>query len=168
MLLKSATRSLRSCINAPVTLFVGENGSGKSTLLEGIAAAAELRAIGGSEIALDDSLAPQRNLGAALRLSWSVRSRQGFFLRAEDFFGHLRRQARNEVRRHHDERDAARYVGMYDARSHGESFMDLFTTSVRPGRLYLLDEPEAPLSPRAGNSRCSWWCSGRPMPVRSS
>ena len=36
---------------------------------------------------------------------------------------------------------------MYDARSHGESFMDLFTTSVRPGGLYLLDEPEAPLSP---------------------
>ncbi len=133
-------------------------------------AAAELRAIGGSEIALDDTLAPQRSMGAALRLSWSVRSRQSFFLRAEDFFAHLRRQARNEARRHRDEResrgiaypiealegssvhaderDAARYVGGYDARSHDESFMDLFTTSVCPGGLYLLDEPEAPAGRR--------------------
>ena len=161
-------------MRAPVTLFVGENGSGKSTLLEGIAAAAELPAIGGNQIEFDDSLAPQRLLGAALRLSWSRRSRQGFFLRAEDFFGWLGRQARDDARIarelresaqlrrtgsvvtpepvegssiHPDEREAAKFVARWDARSHGESFMDLFTTRVRPGGLYLLDEPEAPLSP---------------------
>lgn len=82
----------------PVTLFVGENGSGKSTLLEAIAVAAELPALGVSEVAMDATLASQRRLGAALRLAWRPRSRQGFFLRAEDFFGHLRMQARTDAR----------------------------------------------------------------------
>lgn len=172
-------------LSAPVTFFVGENGTGKSTLLEGIAAAAQLPAAGGDQVDSDDTLAPQRRLGAALRLSWVARSKRGFFLRAEDFFGYLKDQARidariireceefaaarsrlargqsgvvqpvdqNEVRpgpgaRHTDERDAANYLARYDARSHGESFMDLFATRVKPGGLYLLDEPEAPLSPR--------------------
>ncbi len=168
-----AVRTLTSLdLSAPITLFVGENGSGKSTLLEGIAAAAELTSIGGDQVAFDDTLAPQRRLGAALRLSWSPRSRQGFFLRAEDFFGYLRRQARDDARIarekresdektdpaprtmealdavHVDEREAAKFLGRYDARSHGESFMDLFAKRLRPGGLYLLDEPETPLSPK--------------------
>jgi predicted ATPase len=156
-------------LGAPVTLFVGENGSGKSTLLEGIAAAAEVRAIGGSEIGLDHTLAPQRLLGRSLRLSWSKRSRSGFFLRAEDFFGYLKSRARDDARlvrellespgdvepeptdgpgaSHVDERAAAKHIAHYDAVSHGESFLDLFATQLRPEGLYLLDEPEAPLSP---------------------
>ncbi len=156
-------------VNVGVTFFVGENGSGKSTLLEGIAAAAELYARGSSDFAEDDTLAPARRLGSALRLAWSPRSRQGFFLRAEDFFGYQKAQARTDAReirerflegrvqpggaissesgRHPDEIAAARFVAKYDSRSHGESFMDLFS-KVRPGGLYLLDEPEAPLSPR--------------------
>src|SRR5277367_2841179 len=85
-------------VNRGVTFFVGENGSGKSTLLEGIAAAAELHARGSADLAVDDTLAPARQLGAALRLAWSPRSRQGFFLRAEDFFGYNRAQARSEAR----------------------------------------------------------------------
>lgn len=157
-------------VNVPVTLFVGENGSGKSTLLEGIAAAAELPSLGVTEVAFDNTLTQQRRLGAALRLAWRPRSRQGFFLRAEDFFGHLRSQARTEARLdrekaelrgtvpvessdalgglHPDEHEAERYIGRYDSRSHGESFLDLFTTRVRSRGLYLLDEPEAPLSPK--------------------
>ena len=156
-------------VNTGVTFFVGENGSGKSTLLEGIAAAAELHARGSVELARDDTLAPARQLGAALRLAWSPRSRQGFFLRAEDFFGYNRARARNDAREfreryvegrvepgglipsasgvHPDEIAAEKYIAQYDSRSHGESFMDLFAT-VRPGGLYLLDEPEAPLSPK--------------------
>ncbi len=157
-------------VNRSVTFFVGENGSGKSTLLEGVASAAELPALGTADVAADDSLAPARQLGAALRLAWSPRSRQGFFLRAEDFFGYHRAQARLDARIirerlegrvtpgepaidtgsaiHPDERNAARFVAKYDSRSHGESFMDVFTKRVHPGGLYLLDEPEAPLSPR--------------------
>jgi predicted ATPase len=155
-------------VNTGVTFFVGENGSGKSTLLEGIAAAAELHARGSVDLAVDDTLAPARQLGAALRLAWSPRSRQGFFLRAEDFFGYNKAQARTDARElrertegrvepcglvpsesgvHPDEREAARFIAKYDSRSHGESFMDLFA-KVRPGGLYLLDEPEAPLSPK--------------------
>lgn len=156
-------------LNVPVTLFVGENGSGKSTLLEGIAAAAELPALGVHEVAFDDTLAEQRHLAAALRLAWRPRSRQGFYLRAEDFFGHLRMQARTDARilrekaefrgdrfdhetaaaggAHVDEWNAANHLRRYDSRSHGESFVDVFSRRVRPRGLYLLDEPEAPLSP---------------------
>jgi predicted ATPase len=158
-------------LNVPVTFFVGENGSGKSTLLEGIAAAAELPAMGGSQVASDETLAPARQLGHALRLVWTARSRKGFFLRAEDFFGRINWLARNEARTirekgdasrgvradavastplggsHPDERAIGQFIGEFDSRSHGESFMDLFDR-VRPGGLYLLDEPEAPLSPR--------------------
>jgi predicted ATPase len=160
-------------VNVPVTFFVGENGSGKSTLLEGIAVAAELPAMGGTrDVALDPTLEHARRLGAALRLAWTRRSRQGFFLRAEDFFGRLKSLARDDARSwrekvetlrglradaprvitsdasHPDEHDAGAFLGKYDARSHGESFMDLFTDRIKPGGLYLLDEPESPLSPR--------------------
>jgi predicted ATPase len=159
-------------VNVPVTFFVGENGSGKSTLLEGIAAAAELPSIGSSQVAHDDTLGPARQLGATLRLAWTQRSRKGFFLRAEDFFGSLRARARDDARisrerseagagvradlprtimvtgNHPDEQDAGRIVGRYDSRSHGESFMDLFAQRIRPGGLHILDEPEAPLSPK--------------------
>jgi predicted ATPase len=159
-------------VDVPVTFFVGENGSGKSTLLEGIAAAAELPVMGSSQIADDGTLTPARQLGEALRLVWTARSRKGFFLRAEDFFGRLKWFARDEARcvrekaealagvradapsqapvaaSHPDEHALRTFISMYDARSHGESFMDLFTERFRPGGLYLLDEPEAPLSPR--------------------
>lgn len=154
----------------PVTLLVGENGSGKSTLLEAIAVAAELPSLGVSEVRDDDTLAQQRQLAKALRLAWRPRSRQGFFLRAEDFFGYLRSQARIDARilrekreslgipttqsvetaggMHVDEEHAARFLRRYDSRSHGESFMDVFSSRLRPRGLYLLDEPEAALSPK--------------------
>ncbi|MGD0525821.1 MAG: AAA family ATPase [Polyangiaceae bacterium] len=156
-------------VNVPVTFFVGENGSGKSTLLEGIAASAELPVMGASQdAALDPTLAHAERLAAALRLAWTTRSRQGFFLRAEDFFGRLKGLARIEARvrrekaearagirvdearvlggAHPDEVAATAFLQRFDSRSHGESFMDLFMERIRPGGLYLLDEPEAPLS----------------------
>lgn len=74
-----------------VTFFVGENGSGKSTLLEAMAAAAELPSLGADQVGFDDTLAGQRALGSSLRLSWTRRSRQGFFLRAEDSRPRIRR-----------------------------------------------------------------------------
>jgi predicted ATPase len=48
---------------------------------------------------------------------------------------------------HMDERNAARFMSSYDSRSHGESFLELFESRIRPRGLYLMDEPEAPLSP---------------------
>lgn len=171
-----AIRTLpRLDLSAPVTFFVGANGSGKSTLLEGIAAAANLPVVGSEDIARDETLAAQRRLGDALRLVWSRRTSRGFFLRAEDFFGFTRRMARlraeltQRLRELDDEyRDRSDYAhrlaagplraslaelegryGELDARSHGESFLALFQSRFVPGGLYLLDEPEAALSPQS-------------------
>jgi predicted ATPase len=161
-----------------VTFFVGENGSGKSTLLEGIAAAARLPAIGSADVPRDETLAAQRRLGKALRLSWQKKSTRGFFLRAEDFFGFTKRLAREraellmemrEVSSQYRAQDRSKYAeGLaqgplasslaamehrygvdLDANSHGQSFLKLFQSRFVPGGLYLLDEPEAPLSPQS-------------------
>ena len=161
-----------------VTCFVGENGSGKSTLLEGIAAAARLPAVGSADVPQDETLAAQRRLGRALRLSWTKRAVRGFFLRAEDFFGFTKRlskeraefqQQLQELEQEYRAQDRSkqalglaqlparvslaemerRYGIDLDANSHGQSFLKLFQSRFVPGGLYLLDEPEGPLSPQS-------------------
>lgn len=172
-----AIRTLESLeLTAPVTFFVGENGSGKSTLLEGIAAAAGLPAVGSADLADDGTLGAQRALGDVLRLIWNRRTTRGFFLRAEDFFGFAKRLAvmRRELLarieelevEYADRSDWAKGLAMgpvqtslaemerrygidLDANSHGQSFLRLFQSRFVPGGLYLLDEPEAPLSPQS-------------------
>ena len=169
-----AIRTLETLpLPGPVTLFVGENGSGKSTLLEAIAAAARLPAVGSADLDADATLGAQRSLGDALRLVWSRRTSRGFFLRAEDFFGFAKRlsQMRSELllrleeleSEYADRSDWAKGLAMgpvrtslaelerrygvdLDANSHGQSFLRLFQSRLVPGGLYLLDEPEAPLS----------------------
>ncbi len=158
----------------PVTLLVGENGSGKSTLLEGLACAAEMIVVGSESTHSDKSLAHARELAKYFRLSWKKRTHKGFFLRAEDFFGYARHlnQIRSEMETDLEEIDAEykdrsdyarglarmstagglselrrRYGEGLDAHSHGESFLELFQARFIPDGLYLLDEPEAPLSP---------------------
>lgn len=160
-----------------VTFLVGANGAGKSTLMEGIAAAAELPTVGNAELANDKSLAESWQLGRALRLSWRQRVRQGFFLRAEDLLGYARRlvQMRQDLQREARELEQElsaqgasaysmalalgtvrgqleslrrRYGDGLDHRSHGESFLFLLQERVVPNGLYLLDEPETPLSPQ--------------------
>ena len=165
-------------LERPVTFFVGENGSGKSTLLEGIAAAARLPAIGSADVPRDETLAAQRRLGKALRLSWNKKATRGFFLRAEDFFEFTKRLARERAEMLMEMKDVTsqyraqdrskyaeglaqgplvsslaamerRYGTDLDANSHGQSFLKLFQSRFVPGGLYLLDEPEAPLSPQS-------------------
>ena len=159
-------------LRAPVTFFVGENGTGKSTLLEAVAAAAGSVAVGGEDVGADETLAPARRLGAQLKLVWRSRTHRGFFLRAEDFFNFARRVNRTSAELEEMEAEfgkelkgyglrlaqgvvrgqrralAERYGEDADARSHGESFLELFRSRFVPGGLYLLDEPEAPLSPQ--------------------
>lgn len=159
-------------LGAPVTFFVGENGSGKSTLLEALAAASGTVAVGRQEIDDDDTLAPARSLGRELKLFWRRRSRRGFFMRAEDFFGFSGRLRKMVAELDADaveyERTLTGYglqlargtalgqraalTGKYgqdlDANSHGEGFFKLLQARVVPDGLYLLDEPETPLSPR--------------------
>jgi predicted ATPase len=163
-------------LSAAVTFFVGENGSGKSTVLEAMASLAGLPAVGSADVSNDVTLALQRSLTTGFRLVWNRRTRRGFFLRAEDFFGFVKRLARmrteltdrlNEVDR--DFADAsdyarglaagparaslaeltARYGENLDANSHGETFLRLFKSRLVPGGLYLMDEPEAALSPKS-------------------
>ncbi len=168
-------QSLREIqFEAPVSFFVGENGTGKSTLLEALACAAESIAVGSESVKTDKTLADARRLAACFRLAWTKRTRKGFFLRAEDFFGYAKamRQTQEELRRELAAVDAEykgrsqlavelarapyqnelaalrrRYGEGVDQRSHGESFMTLFQSRFVPGGLYLLDEPEAALSP---------------------
>jgi len=158
----------------PVTFFVGENGTGKSTLLEAIACAVEAVTVGSENIRTDKSLTEVRRLAQALKLGWAKRTHRGFFLRAEDFCGYARQmnQVRAELQEDLDAVDEdprgrsnfaisqakmpyqhelsdmqQRYGGGLDQRSHGESFLALFQNRFVPEGLYLLDEPEAPLSP---------------------
>jgi predicted ATPase len=160
--------------SSQVTFFVGENGCGKSTLLETIACAAGSITVGSESVETDRTLASVRLLSKSLKLTWSKRTRRGFFMRSEDFFGYARKMTstRVELQQNLDdiERDyqgrsewAKRYARMpyaseigamkrdygddLDAHSHGESYLKLFQTRFVPGGLYLLDEPEAPLSP---------------------
>lgn len=159
---------------APVTFFVGENGSGKSTLLEAIACAANATTVGSESVRTDKTLTAVRHFAQHLQLSWNRRTHRGFFLRAEDFFGYAKSQAqlRQEMETELSAVDQEyrgrsklatdlakmpyarelgdmkqRYGDGLDARSHGESFLTLFQSRFVPNGLYLLDEPEAPLSP---------------------
>lgn len=158
---------------APVTFFVGENGSGKSTLLEAIAVGMKSVAIGSHDLARDPTLAPARSLADAMVFSRKRRAKRTMFFRAEDAFGFTNRVTREmgELRSLEQEFSekfedgsygqklamgtargqraglAARYGEDPDARSHGESFLDLLLERVKPGGLYFLDEPETPLSP---------------------
>lgn len=129
-----------------VTFFVGENGSGKSTLLEGIADAAGFAAQGGSKHFATFSQQNWSELGGALALTRNViRERDGFFLRAESFFnvaGQIEEMAKIDPRAYEP------YGGMSPhERSHGEAFLMLMTTRFLGHGLYILDEPEAALSP---------------------
>lgn len=160
----------------PVTFFAGENGSGKSTLLEALAIAAQLPAVGRVDAADDDSLVSQRRLAGTLRGVWRRRTHRGFFLRAEDFFGFVQRlqktrsemesriaqvdreyAGRSELAKRLAKGPAAASLGEMeaaygrdlDANSHGESFLQLFRARFVPDGLYLLDEPEAALSPQS-------------------
>jgi predicted ATPase len=160
---------------SPVTFLVGENGSGKSTLLEAIACATGAITVGSENVKTDKTLAAARKLASYFKLNWQQRTHKGFFLRAEDFFGYAKRLAQMRVEME-DEMKAvdAEYQGrsetakglakmayarelndmrqsygedLLDSYSHGESFLTLFQSRFVPNGLYLLDEPEAPLSP---------------------
>lgn len=121
---------------APVTFLVGENGSGKSTLLEAVAVAFGFNAEGGTmnyRFSTYDDLSP---LHEALTLIKGIkRPRLGYFFRAETFFNVATT-------------GKVAYQGAdYHNRSHGEGFLSFMQGFDRPG-LYLMDEPEAALSPQ--------------------
>ncbi|HIU77499.1 MAG TPA: AAA family ATPase [Candidatus Pelethocola excrementipullorum] len=132
-----------------VTFFVGENGSGKSTLLEGIAVAYGFNPEGGTKNYNFTTYDSHSELYHSIRLTKGIRRPQGsYFLRAESFY--------NVASKAEDYRDNepievyyARYGGKsFHQQSHGESFLALIQGNFVGNGIYLLDEPEAALSPQ--------------------
>lgn len=131
----------------PVTFFVGENGSGKSTVMEAIAIGCGFNPSGGSRNNVYDYTPTESALADRMRFVWNFKMTQGFFLRAESFFNfasHI-----DELRRGPAGGNAYEPYGgqSLHEKSHGESFMALFENRFKNG-MYLLDEPEAALSPK--------------------
>ena len=127
-------------IRSNVTVFVGENGTGKSTLLEALAECCGFNPEGGSRDHHRAVFAERSPLAQSLRLLWSRRIVEGFFLRAESFY--------NVATYLDDVSDMRAYGGRsLHAQSHGEAFLALFNNRFEQG-IYLLDEPEAALSPQ--------------------
>ena len=126
----------------PVTFFVGENGSGKSTLLEAIAVAYGFNPEGGSRNYCFSTYDSHSELSGAVNLIKSYRRpRWGYFLRAESFYN---------VATAEEEYGRLSKTGpeYYHKCSHGESFLKLIQNNFSDDGIYLLDEPEAALSPQ--------------------
>lgn len=138
----------RIAFSSPVTFFVGENGAGKSTILEAIAYNVGFGPEGGSKnIQFQTSHDDKARLGDYMRLSWNHKPHDGYFFRAESFFN---------VANYLDtiEREGGGHAyGPYGGKSlhhqsHGESFLSFFTHRLGQGGFFILDEPEAALSPQ--------------------
>lgn len=136
-------------LSEPVTFFIGENGSGKSTLLEAIAIALGFNAEGGSRNFRFGTRESHSDLHAYLRAIRGIaRPQDGFFLRAESYYN-----VATEIENLDRVPGAAPPIGpAYGPRalheqSHGESFLALVQHRFHGSGLYLLDEPEAALSP---------------------
>lgn len=132
------------CVTSRVCFLVGENGTGKSTLLEAIAAHYGFGLEGGNRNfspRTTETVNAIEPLVKALRLSFTNRTGRGFYLRAESFFN---------VATHIDDLGLSSSYGdrSLHGQSHGESFLSLLENRFTRSGLYLLDEPEAALSPQ--------------------
>jgi predicted ATPase len=145
----SLNKGLRLNLKSNVTFFVGENGSGKSTLLEGIAEQCGFSLRGGSRNHNFNTghrfEGYESPLAQYVQLGWTPRRIfDGFFMRAESFFNfasYIDELALD------DNRILRAYGGKsLLEQSHGESFLNLFNNQFENG-VYILDEPEAALSP---------------------
>ena len=128
-------------LRSPVTFLVGENGSGKSTLLEAVASSWGFNPEGGSRNMMFATRPSESGLHEYLRLQRGLkRPGDGFFLRAESFYN-----VATEV----DRLEATSWYGgrSLHEQSHGESFLAVFMDRFYGGGFYILDEPEAALSP---------------------
>ena len=130
-----------------VTFLVGENGSGKSTILEAIADLIGFNLSGGTKNSNYNFQNTESDLSNFMRLSWQSKISQGFFMRAESFFNFA-----SYVDKLQEENKG---IDVYEAyggkslhyQSHGESFLAMFQNLPTKG-IYILDEPEAALSPQ--------------------
>ncbi len=130
-------------IDSPVTFFYGENGVGKSTLVEAIAIALGLNPEGGSNNMQFSNYDDYSNLYKHLTISKFRVPKTKFFLRAESFFN-----VATDISNNGDLIDTTYGGEDLHKCSHGESFLKLVEHRFWNNGLYILDEPEAALSPQ--------------------
>ena len=145
-----AIRSLARLVLHPnVTFLVGENGSGKSTLLEAIAVGMGFNPEGGSRNFRFATWESHSSLHEHLRFVRGFeKPRDGFFLRAETFYN-----VSSEIERLDEGPGGPPIINSFGGKSlhkqsHGESFLTLFMERFGGQSFYMLDEPEAALSPQ--------------------
>jgi len=157
-------------LSKPVTFFIGDNGTGKSTLIETLAFRLQLPHMDGSEYSKRAFEAAVK-LAPYLELAFNINRPVGFFFRAEDFGDYMNsidrsdavlhsqlKELEGEVPDHiiQEMKDNANYQ-IYHMRknfgqelnsfSHGEAYLKIIQEKVRSRGIYILDEPEAALSP---------------------
>jgi predicted ATPase len=139
-------------LRSRICFFAGENGTGKSTLLEAIAVHYGFGREGGTRNFRNDSTEGNHSvdpLVQALRLSFDKRTGAGYFLRAESFFNTVSYMDRLDDEPAKSPPISAFYGGRsLHTRSHGETFFTLLELKFQRNGLFLLDEPEAALSPQ--------------------
>lgn len=133
-------------LNSPVTFLIGENGIGKSTFMEAIAMAMGLNPEGGSQNFHFSTFDDYSQLYQYLQVSKFGVPKTKFFLRAESFYN-----VASSIDRDYNDGMSAKlnesYGGSLHECSHGESFLQLVENRFSDHGLYILDEPEAALSP---------------------
>ena len=133
--------------NSRVTFFIGENGTGKSTLIEAIAVALGMPAEGGTNNFMYETKNATSELSEYLRIGVYRRPKTKFFLRAESFYN-FSTEVERLVKEDHFWALRSSYGGSLHECSHGESFLRLVQNRFTDHGLYILDEPEAALSPQ--------------------
>lgn len=146
----SAVKSITDLhFNKNITFFVGENGTGKSTLLESIAVAYGFNAEGGNINFNFFTRDTHSELFQAITVVKGIsKPKSNFFLRAESFYN-----VASKIEDYRDGDDYSSYYKSYGGKSmheqsHGESFLALIQNRFAANGLYILDEPEAALSPQ--------------------
>ena len=167
----AAVRYARSIdLSNKVTFFIGDNGCGKSTLLESLAFRLQLPHMDGGDYSKNSFQAAVK-LSGDLDLSFNIDRPRGFFFRAEDFGDYLNSVSRRNTslyahldslehdipthviqqmkenanyQIHHMRENYGQELSSF---SHGEAYLKIIDEKVKGAGIYILDEPEAALSP---------------------
>lgn len=159
-------------LSSNIVIFVGDNGSGKSTLLQAIAYYND--SINVSKNSFEsDYYQSIKELSAKLNISYRYKTKKGFFFSSEEFITYINNQRQskkdhindyNEIFEEFKDKSEyvrglalgpsasainqieSRYGGELQSKSHGEGFLTFFKERIHQKGIYILDEPESPLS----------------------